>query len=290
LKAAFFVVRVWLGVLSRSGVWTEINQRLRKRLPSTHAFLKRQLAHWQLGADPLIPVPRRIDGQFFWMHPRLLTMETRDYEPHIFRWIVDHLPSGGVLFDVGAHYGGLSLRVCRHVGTAGRVIAFEPSPVLLEMLRYHQRRNRLRQMTVVGSAVSETDEALANLHLLNGGLSMRNSLTIGRPGLPFLESVEKTITRVPTVQLDTFCESQGVAPDVIKIDVEGAEGMVLRGATAILSRFRPVLVVSTHPYWLPDSESTEKILDFTFRHGYRVKNSRRVQLGPYEIADYVLVS
>ena len=108
------------------------------------------------------------------MHPRLLTMETRDYEPHIFRWIVDHLPAGGVLFDVGAHYGGLSLRVCRHMGPAGRVV-FEPSPVLLEMLRYHQRRNRLRQMTVVGSAGSETDETRATLHLLNGGLSAQFS-------------------------------------------------------------------------------------------------------------------
>jgi FkbM family methyltransferase len=271
-------------------VWTEINQRLKTRLPSAHAWLKRQLARWQLGADPLIPVPRRIDRQFFWLHPRLLTTETRDYEPHIFRWIVDHLPSGGVLFDVGAYYGGLSMRVCRHVGPSGRVVAFEPSPVLLEMLRYHQRRNRLRQMTVVGSAVSETDGALATLHLLNGGLGTRNSLTIGRPGLPFLESVVKTVTRVPTVRLDTFCEKEGLAPTVIKIDVEGAEGMVLRGATEVLSRFRPVLVVSMHPYWLPESEPAEKILDFTLRHGYRVKDSRIVKLGPYEIGDYVLVA
>ena len=54
-------------------------------------------------------MPRRIDGQVFWMHPRLLTTETRHYQPHIFPWIVDHLPPGGVLYDVGAHYGGLAL-------------------------------------------------------------------------------------------------------------------------------------------------------------------------------------
>jgi FkbM family methyltransferase len=224
------------------------------------------------------------------MHPRLLTTETRDYEPHIFRWIVDHLPPGGVLYDVGAHYGGLSLRVCRHVGPAGRVVAFEPSPVLLEMLRYHQRRNRMRQMTVVGSAVTETDGELRILHLLNGGLSTRNSLTIGRPQLPFLESAERTVALVSTVRLDTYYEKYEVAPDVIKIDVEGAEGMVLRGAPAILRRSRPVLVVSMHPYWLPDSESTEEILAFTFRHGYHVKDSRMMKLGPYEIGDYLLVT
>jgi hypothetical protein len=77
---------------------------------------------------------------------------------------------------------------------------------------------------------------------------------------------------------------------VIKIDVEGAEGMVLRGARAILRRSRPVLVVSMHPYWLPDSESTEEILEFTFRQGYHVKDSRMMKLGPYEIGDYLLVT
>jgi hypothetical protein len=106
-------------------VWTEINQGLKRRLPAGHAFLKRQLARWQLRVDPLIPAPRRIGGRFFWVHPRLLTTEAGDYEPHIFRWIVDHLPSGGVLFDVGAHYGGLCMRVCRHMSAAGRVVAFE---------------------------------------------------------------------------------------------------------------------------------------------------------------------
>lgn len=45
-----------------------------------------------------------------------------------------------------------------------------------------------------------------------------------------------------------------------------------------------------HPYWLPDSESTEGILDFTSSLGYRVKDSRMVRLGPFEIGDYVLVT
>lgn len=37
-----------------------------------------------------------------------------------------------------------------------------------------------------------------------------------------------------------------------------------------------------HPYWLPDSESTEEILEFTLRHGYHVKDRRIIKLGPYE--------
>jgi FkbM family methyltransferase len=238
----------------------------------------------------MMPALRRIRGECFWVHPRLLTEDVRDNEPHISQWIMEHLRPGGVLFDVGAHYGWISLKASRHVGRAGRVVAFEPSPVLLEILNYHQARNRLRQMTVVGSAVSETDSAATSFYLLNGGLSSRNSLTIGREGLPLLDSVRKTAADVPTLRLDTFCETEALIPDVIKIDVEGAEGMVLRGAASILDRFRPVLVISMHPHWLPASESTKGILQFAASYGYRVMDSHVVEVGPYEIGDYLLAT
>jgi FkbM family methyltransferase len=174
------------------------------------------------------------------------------------------------------------------VGNKGRVIAFEPSPALLDILQYHQRRNRLAQMTVIGSAISEKDAPRETFHLLNGGLSSRNSLTIGQPGLPFLDSVEKTSVEVSTLKLDTFCHAEGIAPDVIKIDVEGAEGMVLRGATGILRRLRPVLVVSTHPYWLPAAESTGDLFDLLAGYGYRTRDSKVISFGGYEIGDYLL--
>ena len=69
----------------------------------------------------------------------------------------------------------------------------------------------------------------------------------GGAQLPFLESAERTVALVSTVRLDTYYEKYEVAPDVINIDVEGAEGIVLRGAPAILRRSRPVLVVSMYP-------------------------------------------
>ena len=258
--------------------------------PPAHAFLKRSLAWWRLAANPPVPAPRRIRGEFFWVHPRLLTADARDHEPHIYRWILKHLGRGGVLFDVGAHYGWISMKASRHVGRGGRVVAFEASPVLVELLEYHRIRNRLRQMTVVAGAVSEADSAAARFYLLHGGLSSRNSLTIGREGLAFLDAAQRTVAEVPALKLDTFCETAGLAPDVIKIDVEGAEGMVLRGAASILERARPVLVISMHPHWLPASESTESILHFTAGYGYRVSDSHVVRMEGFEIGDYLLVA
>ena len=144
-------------------------------------------------------------------------------------------------------------------------------------------------MTVVDRAVSDTDNGMAEFYLLNCGLSSRNSLTIGRPDLPFLESEQKTSVGVPTLKLITFCEGSGLLPNVIKIDVEGAEGaLVLQGgASRILKEFQPVVIVSIHPFWLPPSDSVSGILDWMDRCGYRVKDSRVTRYESQEIVDYL---
>jgi FkbM family methyltransferase len=269
-------------------VWVQINRRLKRTLPWLHGFLKRRAASWQAAPAPLVPVLKRVRGEFFWTHPRVLTLETRDAEPHICSWILAHLPRGGTFFDVGAHCGWLSMKAARHVGRGGRVIAFEPTPVLLDILNYQQRRNRLPQMTVIGMAVSDSDTGHVPFYLLNGGLSFRNSLTIGPQDLPFLGGVEKTRIDVPALTLDTYCRTEGLTPDVIKIDVEGAEFLVLRGSSRILLEHHPVLIVSVHPYWLPPSQSTEQILEFLAGHGYRVRDSHVVRAERYLIGDYLL--
>jgi FkbM family methyltransferase len=271
-------------------MWPRVNRNLKRSMPWFHGFLKRHSSAWRLASAPIFPALRRVRGEFFRVHPRLFTSETHDSEPHIERWILGHLCPGDVFFDVGAHYGWLSLKAARHVGPKGRVVAFEPSPVLFEMLQYHQRRNRLAQMSVVGSAVSDREALRDTFYLLNGGLSSRNSLTIGRPELPYLDPASRTAVEVSTVTLDGFCDRAGIAPDVIKIDVEGAEGMVLRGASAILRQHRPVLVISTHPYWLPASESTGGIFDLLAGYGYQTRDAHVVRLDGCDVGDYLLTT
>ncbi len=271
-------------------MWVEVNRHLKRRAPWLHAFLKRSAASWRAAPAPRIPAWKRVRGEFFRVHPRVLTLETRDAEPHIYQWISVHLAPGGVFFDVGAHCGWLSLKAARQVGRAGRVVAFEPSPVLIDILNYHQRRNRLPQMTVIGKALADADTGQTPFYLLNGGLSFRNSMTIGRPGLPFLEGAEVTAVEVPTLTLDTFCRAEHLVPDVVKIDVEGGELMVLGGASAVLQRHHPVLVLSVHTYWLPPSQSPAQIFELLAACGYQVKDSHVERVAGYDVGDYLLTA
>jgi methyltransferase FkbM-like protein len=72
----------------------------------------------------------------------------------------------------------------------------------------------------------------------------------------------------------------------VKIDVEGAELLVLRGASKLLRESCPAIILAVHPYWLPKDQSTRQIFEFLTTHGYTVYDStgkvvNYVQYGEY---------
>ena len=231
-----------------------------------------------------ICVPRRINDRIVWTVPRATGMPAP--EEHIVRWVSEIVQEGGTLFDVGAHCGFISIAACHRVGRNGRVIAFEPSPVLSEVLGRHKRANRLSQLQIVTKAVSNGSADRVPFFLVNGGLSFRNSLTIGDDNTPYIAKNQKTRCDVAAVTLDRFAEDSGIAPDLIKIDVEGAELRVLQGTERVLGNFRPQLIVGVHPYWLPQSDTVEEIFRLLERHGYEVKDAHIELFDDTYLADY----
>lgn len=144
-------------------------------------------------------------------------------EPKEVQFFLSLLDSGMTVFDVGANLGMYTLLAARRVGPTGRLHAFEPTPVVAERLRNNVRLNELSNVVVNQVAVSDC-AGVATFFLREG--SDRNTLGSGE-GVPI---------QVPTVTLDGYLESQGLgAVDVLKIDVEGAEVMALRGGARLLT-------------------------------------------------------
>jgi FkbM family methyltransferase len=222
-----------------------------------------------------------------WTSLRLLRTEAP--EPHVIRWISERLNPGGTFFDVGAHYGWMSLAAAKLVGSSGRVIAFEASPVLLDVLSYHRRVNRLNQIQIVSNAISDKDSDAVAFYLVNKGLSFRNSLTIGGEDTPYIMPSQKMRFEVRSMTLDRFCSESRVVPDLIKIDVEGAELLVLQGAERLIEEFHPALILGVHPYWLPRSQNVEQIFAFLERHRYRVHQKHVVEFEDSYLADYFCI-
>jgi FkbM family methyltransferase len=139
-----------------------------------------------------------------------------------------HLQPGDVVWDVGANIGWFSLLAARAVGDAGMVTAFEPSVTNASWLERNGVRNGL-QVTVVCAAVSDT----------SGWARFDGSTSLGG----HLSSSGRSV--VPTVSLDEWAAEHG-SPAFVKIDVEGAEVAVLKGAKRLLAGDRPVILCEAH--------------------------------------------
>lgn len=134
---------------------------------------------------------------------------------------------GGTFVDVGAHIGSVVAEVKRHRPDA-RVVAFEAIPEKAVRLRA-----KFRDIRVECCALSDREGTSSFfIDLAQSGYS---SLAEGRENVQEIE--------VPLRRLDGF----GITADVVKIDVEGAELGVLRGATAMLERSRPVVMFESAP-------------------------------------------
>jgi FkbM family methyltransferase len=153
------------------------------------------------------------------------------YEPETQRALAQHLQPGDVMFDIGANVGFFTLFASRLVGAAGCVVSFEPLPASVAWLHRHVAENRTENVRVVEAAVSD-------------GSGERRFAPAPSNAMGRL-AAEGTL-HVSVVTLDDFTVDGLRAPDLLKIDVEGEEVAVLRGATRLLERRRPTLVVATH--------------------------------------------
>lgn len=153
------------------------------------------------------------------------------YEYYKQKLIAKELSTGSVFYDLGANAGFYTLLAAKRA-TAGKVYAFEPLPRNIEFLRRHLELNQIRNAGVLELAVSDVagpalfqEAGNSFMGRLEGGGNL-NVLTATLDGL--------------------LQQGKILPPSVIKIDVEGAELLALRGSREIFRQFRPVLFLATH--------------------------------------------
>ena len=163
---------------------------------------------------------------------------------------------GAVVYDVGANVGIYSLLAGSRVGFSGRVYAFEPLDRNLRYLRRHIILNKLENCTVVEKAVCK--EVGTRLFSAAAGQSSMAKLS------PDGEKL------VPSTTLDScvYGELHFRPPDIIKIDVEGAELEVLQGATRAISEFHPTIFLEIH-----GTQQHADCRDFLLAKDYSIEES-----------------
>jgi FkbM family methyltransferase len=164
------------------------------------------------------------------------------YESEIVAFLAEHCGPHDIAFDVGANVGYHTMLLSRLVGSEGRVVAFEPVPTTAAWLEETLRRNDLTNVTVLRTALGASagvgrmrigpasEAGLA--HLVDSAAGYRSHFTGAT-----------RVIDVPITSIDQLLRAEELPmPTVIKIDVEGAELQVLRGASETLATARPTVV------------------------------------------------
>ena len=175
------------------------------------------------------------------------------------------LKPGMTVLDVGAHHGLYTLLAAKRVGAQGRVIAFEPSSRERKRLRKHLWVNRCSNVRIAGCALGES-AGEADFFLVEGLHDWCNSL---RP--PDVEERTSTV-RIGVRRLDDVLERLGINKvDFVKLDVEGAELGVLRGAERLLKgAARPAILVEVQDLRTrPWGYRAREIVQWLAATGYR---------------------
>ena len=208
-----------------------------------------------------------LDGKRMWLNlvDRHVSMGclVGVWEPDETRFVRATLKPGQTFVDVGANLGWFSLVASECVGPAGRVHAFEPQARIFPYLARTIAENGLL------GRILPYEMALSD-HWGSGEMAWSpTSANTGRAWLTPVPSPTGSLGVVRVGVLDDIMA--GVRVDFLKIDVEGAEGLVLRGARRILKESRPVVMIELLPARLPQISGVpvETIFDLFRELGYR---------------------
>lgn len=188
-----------------------------RRLPDSRLPLKHLT---QFDGQPLSLWLANTDTKAWWGKP-IIEMNAK------WQALKDLCRPGDVVLDIGAHHGFTTIMASRKVGPTGRVISIEANPFNAMVLQANIGVNRLNNVECVHTAIGREV----------GSVVMEGESVGGGGGLP---------QTVPMTSLDQLCKDLGIVKvDTIKVDVEGFEIDVFRGAKAVLAQ-RPRIALELH--------------------------------------------
>lgn len=194
------------------------------------------------------------------------------YEQETTLFIRDYLNEGDTVWDVGANIGYFTLEFARSTGSTGKVLSFEPHPEIFKVLQRNVRRNNYQNILLQNVACGE-ETTISKLYFSTENEGNHKIVE---------NSSSKDSVETKVVQLSTYLETH--SPRLIKMDIEGAELLALKGLGADYLKNNSVdFVIEYHPYEMSFFNiEGEELLDFFIEAGYKFSN---LATGSFPIID-----
>ena len=154
------------------------------------------------------------------------------WEPILLQALSESLRPGDTFLDIGSWIGPYAVLASKLVTESGKVYACEPDPIARELLLKNVAENGCTNVTVLGNAVSDRD----------GPILLTKGQELGDSNTSIATSSSAETFQVEGISLKTLCLKHAIKPDVIKMDAEGAEEKIIRGAGRALVETRAMFI------------------------------------------------
>jgi len=184
--------------------------------------------------------------------------------------------------DVGAHIGLVTMPMSSVISKNGRVIAFEPATMNLKYLHEHVQNNHLDNVEIHDCLLGDIIKNNVKFYEQKSATGM-NSLVVKKNHSSYTQTHKKQMT------LDAIFAENGLMPQVIKIDVEGAEIKVLKGSINTIKKYQPLIFLSVHPVEIELlNQSIDELKTLIDSIGYCVVNIDGSSITHFALKEYIL--
>jgi FkbM family methyltransferase len=205
-------------------------------------------------------------------------------DPETVKTFCSWLKPDTVFYDLGGNVGFYALMANRFI-SAGKIYSFEPIPFVRFILEKHIELNKKyiqhNNISILPFAISDHEKEIT----FSNDISQRDGNTYIKSAENFTKAKDSVI--VKCYSIDELLQQGYAAPDIIKIDVEGAELDVLNGAINTLKQYKPHILLATHDCHLPGVK--DQCINFLVELGYTLKHTGYYHRPPYGLDDYIAV-
>jgi FkbM family methyltransferase len=207
---------------------------------------------------------RKVTGRVLDRAYRVAAGSVRERADYDDAWLLALASEARVVFDLGCNVGGASLLVL-YWPQVERVFLVDPNPAALAVAAENLIANHLSaRATFLPAFVSDAVGESVRFYTVGAGAAGSMYASHAKSAAAMGSSME-----VPTLTVDWMAERYGVHPDLVKVDVEGAEGLVLKGAVETARRGTRFMVEMHGTAEVPMRENGAQVLAWCASHGYR---------------------
>lgn len=253
---------------------TEGLRRVAKRWHRRALNLYFRMRYWRrfYPAEPLAGTAIKVD---MWNRNWRLFCERGGWERDVENVVADYLQPGDVVLDVGAQVGMLTSQAAHLVGPTGAVVSFEPDPENYAVLSALVARNYLDNVYHHHLGLSDRNGHIELRRPVGswGSFMVGESRSALDTGFHATDFVEFTVA---CQRLDDFMKSLTLGRlDLVKLDVDGPEVAVLKGACDTLKLYQPVVIVEASRHYADHGYSVTDLIELMTGLGYELYYAQR---------------